>query len=107
MMLRVGVDRPDRLDPWPDRSGQARGLSGRPDRPAGLRQPWQKHKPQNYKQLKAASLSRRLIGLHWKRAGFRTLDIIQTHYYLDQPFVVDTPTISKDSLIQIHVYVQL
>ena len=40
MMLRVGVVRPDRLDPWPDRSGQARGLSGRPDRPAGLRQPW-------------------------------------------------------------------
>ena len=39
MMLRVGVVRPDRLDPWPDRSGQARGLSGRPDRPAGLRQP--------------------------------------------------------------------
>ena len=40
MMLRVGVVRPDRLDPWPDRSGQAPGLSGRPDRPAGLRQPW-------------------------------------------------------------------
>ena len=39
MMLRVGVVRPDRLDPWPDRSGQAPGLSGRPDRPAGLRQP--------------------------------------------------------------------
>ena len=38
-MLRVGVVRPDRLDPWPDRSGQAPGLSGRPDRPAGLRQP--------------------------------------------------------------------
>ena len=40
MILGVGVVRPDRLDPWPDRSGQAPGLSGRPDRPAGLRQPW-------------------------------------------------------------------
>ena len=39
MMLRVGVVWPGRLDPWPDRSGQAPGLSGRPDRPAGLRQP--------------------------------------------------------------------
>ena len=39
MMLRVGVVRPDRLYPWPDRSGQAPGLSGRPDRPAGLWQP--------------------------------------------------------------------
>ena len=28
MMLRVGVVRPDRLDPWPDRSGQAPGLTG-------------------------------------------------------------------------------
>ena len=26
---RVGVVRPERLDPWPDRSGQAPGLSGR------------------------------------------------------------------------------
>ena len=61
----------------------------------------QKHKPQNHKQLKAASLSRRLIGLHWKRAGFRTLDVIQTHHYLDQPHVVDTPTMTN---LQIHVH---
>ena len=32
--------RPDRPGVRPDRSGQGSGLSGRPDRPAGLRQPW-------------------------------------------------------------------
>ena len=31
--------RPDRPGVRPDRSGQGSGLSGRPDRPAGLRQP--------------------------------------------------------------------
>ena len=35
----------------------------------------------------------RLRGLHGKRAGLRTLDIIQTHHYLDQPHI-------KSSILQ-------
>ena len=46
--------RPDRPGVRPDRSGQGSGLSGRPDRPAGLRQPWKR--PQTVDEAALAAM---------------------------------------------------